>query len=616
VGVHKKVDVVVMGGGWTSGIMGWKLGSAGHKVVALESGPTRYAYPNFTHNHDALKHITHKALMYDISRETWTWRPNPNAPSLPIRQFGSFHPGRGLGGASVHWTAHLWRFLPEDFQHRSHNVERYGEDKIPPGMTIQDWPITYEELEPYYNAFEYDIGASGATGNLNGQILEGGNPFEASRSRPYPLPPHPLNVVGQMFESSARELGYHPFPQPAGILSRGYEGPLGDVRGGCIYCGFCTRFGCEVDAKASGVNIHIPAAFATGNYEVREYSLVTGINVGADGLATGLSYVDLSTGEMHEQPAVVVILSGFVFSNVRMLLLSRSDAHPSGVGNDRNQVGRNYVHQIYTTGVTGIFEGRRFNQFMGNGVIRPVIYDFNADVFDHSDLDFIGGAYIGPESGEREPLSSVLGLVPLTAGTDEEQGIDTMTRMPATAGEVASLGGKGREWGRDWKDNLRNNWDGTVGIHVTGEWQAYEDQFLDLDPTYTDAFGRPLLRVTLDYHDNEKNLYRFMVDRSTELLRAMGADRIPTSGGLAPYNSHEYSSTDVGGGAIMGSDPGNSVTNKYGQVWDTPNVFVTGAALFPQMPGADPTGTLCPLAYMTGDAMVERYFKNPNELIS
>src|SRR5699024_2285000 len=117
--VHKKVDVVTIGAGWTSGILGWKLGSAGHKVVALEAGPERFADPNFAHNHDPLQHKIHKALMYDISRDTWTWRPNPKAPTLPIRQLGSFHPGRGIGGASVHWTAQLWRFLPADFQHRS-----------------------------------------------------------------------------------------------------------------------------------------------------------------------------------------------------------------------------------------------------------------------------------------------------------------------------------------------------------------------------------------------------------------------------------------------------------------------------------------------------------------
>ena len=145
---HPKVDVVTVGAGWTSGIMGWKLGSAGHTVVAIEQGPARWTQPDFEHNHDGLRYRVRKAMMFNLERETWTWRPNPKLPALPIRQFGSFMPGRGTGGASVHWTAQFWRFLPADFQHRSHNIERYGEDIIPPYMTVQDWPITYEELEP------------------------------------------------------------------------------------------------------------------------------------------------------------------------------------------------------------------------------------------------------------------------------------------------------------------------------------------------------------------------------------------------------------------------------------------------------------------------------------
>lgn len=613
--VQKKVDVVTIGAGWTSGILGWKLGSAGHKVVALEAGPVRYADPNFEHNHDALKHEVHKALMYDISRETWTWRPNPKAPTLPIRQLGSFHPGRGIGGASVHWTARLWRFMPEDFQHVSHNIERYGKDKIPEGMTIQDWPITYDDLEPYYDAFEYDIGAAGATGNLNGQILEGGNPFEAPRSRPYPLPPHPLTIGGQMFHDTTAEMGLNPFPNPAGILSRAYESPLGETRAACIYCGFCTRYGCEVDAKSHGANTHIPAALRTGNYEIRPHSLVTGINVNADGLATGVNYIDLQTGEEHEQPAEVVIASGYTLTNVRMLLLSKSKAHPDGIGNDRGRVGKNYTYQIYGATATGIFEGRRLNQFMANGITQSILYDFNADVFDHSDVDFIGGAQLRCGAGSRDPLASVLGMPSLTAGTDQAQDIDNTTEMPATAGEVASLAGKGTEWGKDWKENLRKNWDGTLSITVEGEVQAYEDQFLDLDPTYTDAWGRPLLRLTFDFHDNEKNLYAYQAARSKEIMQQMGPDRMTTSDTLGSYDVHTYQSTHCTGGAIMGDSPDNSVTNKYGQVWDTPNVFVTGAALYPQNPSANPTDTLAALAYMTGDAMVEKYFKDPNEIM-
>lgn len=645
---HRKVDIVTVGAGWTSGIMGWKLGGAGYKLVALEQGPARWATPDFEHNHDGLRFRIRKALMFNLSNETWSWRPNPKLPSLPIRQFGSFMPGNGTGGASVHWTAQFWRFLPADFQHRSHNIERYGQEKIPSYMTVQDWPVTYEELEPYYDAVEYDIGASGQVGNLQGQLIPGGNPFEAPRTRPYPLPPHPVTVPAQMFAKACNDLGYKPFPQPAGIVSRAYHDPLGNYHAQCIYCGFCTRFGCEVDAKTSAVNVHIPAALRTGNYEIRNNAKVLRVNVGADGLATGVTYLDQITGEEHVQPADVVMLTGYTLTNVRLLLLSRHSTHPNGVGNDRGRVGKNYTYQLSKTPATGIYEGRRFNLFMGNGVVQNLIYEFNADNFDHSKLDFIGGASIYAGGGQRDPLTSTTDMPPLTAGTDQDQGDlgargegdqtgqssgnpsssgglagsggrsggtqDTLS-TPATAGDVGSLAGSGKEWGKDWKENLRRNWDGIVGVGIQGEIQAYDDSFLDLDPIYKDKWGQPLLRITFDFHENEYNMYRFLAQRSKEILQRMNPTRMKISEDLKPYNIHSYQSTHCTGGAIMGGDPGNSVTNKYGQVWDTPNVFVTGAALYPQNPGANPTETLLALCYMAGDAIRDRYFKQPGELI-
>lgn len=611
---HKKVEVVTIGAGWTAGIMAWKLGSAGHRVVSIEQGPVRWANPDFEHNHDYLRYAIRKAMMFDLSQETWSWRPNAKMPSLPIRQYGSFHPGRGLGGASVHWTAQFWRFLPADFQHRSHNLARYGKKKIPDNMTIQDWPLTYKELEPYYDAVEYDIGAAGQAGNIAGQKLEGGNPFEAPRTRGYPLPPHPTSVHAKLFAKAARELGYHPFPQPAGILSQAYKDLSGRTRSGCIYCGCCTRFGCEVDAKTSAITTHIPAALATGKYEVRTECKVTGINVGPDGLATGVTYVNLLTGEEHEQPADVVLVTGYTLTNVRMLLLAKGSKHPDGIGNDHGMVGKNYTYQLLGSPATCIFEGRRFNTFMGNGVIQNVIYDFNADDFDHSDLDFIGGSSIYAGGGQRDPLTST-GMPSLKAGTPAAKE-SKPPKVVATSGEVGSLAHSSKEWGKDLKENLRRNWDGYFSVGIQGEIQAYKMNFLDLDPTYNDAWNQPLLRLTFDFYENEKNLYSHNAKKAHAIAKQMNPDRLDFKGELKPYNIHQYQSTHCTGGAIMGTDPGNSVTNKYGQVWDTPNVFVTGAALYPQNPGANPTETLLALAYMAGDAIRDKYFKHPEEIIT
>jgi gluconate 2-dehydrogenase alpha chain len=144
--VFPKVDVVTVGAGWTAGIIAHQLTAQGYRVVSLEAGGDRFANPHFAHNHDPLYHTMRTGLMFNLGKETWTWRPNPRAPALPMRQYGSFHPGVGIGGAGIHWAAQTWRFYPSDFRYYSHHVERYGVERIPEGCTVQDWGITYEEL--------------------------------------------------------------------------------------------------------------------------------------------------------------------------------------------------------------------------------------------------------------------------------------------------------------------------------------------------------------------------------------------------------------------------------------------------------------------------------------
>jgi len=582
-----KVDVVTVGAGWTAGILAQQLTAAGLNVVSLEQGPWRTTENNYKHDHDELRYQIRRDMMVDLQQETWTWRPDPKSPSLPMRQYGSFNPGKGVGGAGIHWAGQHWRFYPSDFQYRTHHAQKYGEDRLPIGNRIQDWPVTYDEMEKYYDAVDYDIGVSGKAGNLNGQQVEGGNVFEGPRSRDYPLPPLPTSITADLFTKTATDMGYHPFPQPAAILSQPYKDLAGNDRGACLLCGFCTRYGCEVGAKASALVTHIPAALATGKYEIRTDSYVYNINTDASGMATGVNYIDAS-GNAHEQPADIVIVSAFPLMNTRLLLLSRSAAHNSGVGNDRGLVGKNYTYQLGGGGSSGTLKGKRLNQFMANSCVASLIHDYNADNFDHSDLDFIGGGSISVGGGERTPISSVGGV----------------------------NGAAGETFGQAWKDALRSDWDSKVGIGIQGESLPYDDQYLDLDPTYKDRFGFPLLRLTFDWHQNDYNLVRYISVKMAEILSKMGVDGIVTQKELSPYTIAPYQSTHTTGGAIMGTDPGNSVTNKYGQVWDTPNVFVTGATLFPQNAGMNPTGTVLALAYLAGDGIVNQYMKDPGKTIA
>ncbi|MDQ6905582.1 MAG: GMC family oxidoreductase [Chloroflexota bacterium] len=584
--VQKKVEIVTVGAGWTGSILAYKLASAGHQVVSLEQGPMRWANPDFEMDHDELRYNTRTAMMVNLAKESWSWRPSPQAPSLPIRQYGNTEPGQGLGGAGVHWSAMLWRFTPYDFKYRSYYIEKYGEKILPPDNAYQDWPLTYEEMEPYYDEFEYAIGASGATGNLNGAIIPGGNPFEAPRSRPYPNPPLAQNIPSDMFAKAARDLGYHPFPQPSAILSQGYTDPFGNIRSGCIYCGYCTRYGCEVDAKASPIDTYIPAALKTGRYQIRPNSKVLRINIGKDGLATGVTYID-ANGQEQEQPADLVLLTGFTLTNVKLLLISRSKEHPNGIGGDRGQLGRNAGHQILQGAVTGVFPGRKFNLFMGNSTTMNALYDFYGSVIDHTGLGFVGGAQVQSAWGERTPIASTDGY-PI---------------------------GQGKTWGMDWKNSLRD-WDATASIYVQAESPAYKQFFYDLDPTYKDSFGQPLLRWTLDWTDNEHKMFEYIADKAATIMERMGPTTIKKSTMLKPYTMQIFYGTHNTGGAIMGANAGDSVCNSYGQVWDTPNVFAVGACLFPQNDALNPTDTIGALSLRTGDAIRDKYFAHPGELIS
>src|SRR4029077_4640638 len=246
-------DVVIIGLGWTGSILGYEMAKLGLDVVAIERGPWRDTATDFppAFAQDELRYGVRLDLFLRTAQDTLTFRNKPNQTALPIRSFIGFLPGNGVGGAGVHWNGQTWRFLPTDFRVRSHLLERYGKDVLPDDMTIQDWPVTYDELEPYYDRFEKLCGTSGKAGNIKGQILDGGNPFEGWRSSEYPTPPLKQPYGPALFAEAARKTGNPPFPHPSAAPSEASTNPLGVKLGQCTYCGFCERFGCGNYSKAS-----------------------------------------------------------------------------------------------------------------------------------------------------------------------------------------------------------------------------------------------------------------------------------------------------------------------------------------------------------------------------
>ena len=387
-------DVVIVGLGWTGSIMALELARTGLEVVAIERGPWRDTASDFNIGTapDELRYAVRHDVFLRPKQETLTMRNNPSQTALPIRRWGSFLPGNGVGGAGVHWNGQTWRFLPDDFRMRSHMIERYGEGIMPEGHQIQDWGVSYEDLEPYYDKFEYVAGISGKAGNIKGVKQAGGNFFEGAREREYPTPPMTQGYAQTLFTKAAGDLGLHPFPRPSANISVAYTNPYGCSMAPCTYCGFCERFGCSNYSKASPQTCVLPALVREPTFEARTECEVTKVNLAKDGkTATGVTYVDLN-GEEWEQPADIVLVCAYALFNVRLLLLS-GIGKPYDPATGEGVVGRNYAYQT-GSGSTAFFEDAKFNPFAAAGSLGAALDDYNSDNFDHGPHGFVGGASI------------------------------------------------------------------------------------------------------------------------------------------------------------------------------------------------------------------------------
>src|SRR3982075_1233137 len=400
----KEVDVVIVGLGWTGGILAKELSAAGLKVVALERGGMRSTAADFSvpADRDELRYVVRPAVMMNTQKDTITVRNDVSQEALPMRRLGSFLPGDVVGGSGVHWSGHTWRWTDMEFKIRSMYEERYGKNFIPADMTIQDWGITYAELEPYYDRFERQAAVSGKAGNLRGQIQAGGNRFEAPRANEYALPALTPILSSEVFGEAAKNLGYHPFPRPSANASQAYTNPDGAKFGACQYCGYCQRFGCEANAKGSPHVAVIPIAMKNPNFELRTHSWVTKIIKDSDGKrVTGVAYTNLLNGEELEQPAGMVLLTAYAINNVHLMLLS-GIGQPYDPATQKGVIGKNYCYQTGAS-ATLFFEGRHFNPFMNAGGLNVVIDDYNTNwEFDRAKYGYIGGSNIsGGMTGGR-----------------------------------------------------------------------------------------------------------------------------------------------------------------------------------------------------------------------
>lgn len=565
-----KKDVVIIGYGAAGGPLSVELANAGYSVVALERGKHLKTNEDFAQNQmDTLKYDTRGAMVPDFEQMPMTFRRDLSERAEPA----SYIMSSLVGGASIHWSGQSWRFYEEDFRVRSTIEELYGSDRLrylrEDGANIQDWPVTYEEFEPFYDRVEYYVGVGGWAGNIQGDIRpvnsDEGNPFEAPRQRDYPFRPLRDNATDLTFRAGALELGHRPFHVPTAITTEAYTSPYGVSRAACTYCTFCTGHGCWNGSKSSTLSALLPAAQQSDNFELRTNCQVIRINT-ERGHAVSVEYVDLVTGEHHTQPGDMFYLGAYSFQNVRLLLHSGIDGN--------GQVGKYFINR-HLIGASATFDDRYLNGYNGPAVQRQGIDEFNGENNSEEKLDmpddefFIRGAFIGSPS-QRVPLAEYNSVPP---------------DVP--------------RWGAEYKSYLSENLNRYISLQLLQEPLPYETSYIDLDPNYSDRFGVPAARVQRQAKTNEVRMSQYIFSQAREILEAAGATRIwgreePL---VIPSMTHDC------GGLRMGESPQNSATNRYGQMWDVPNIFVGGGALFPTMSGHNPTETIWMLSYWTADAI-------------
>ena len=541
----RKVDAVVIGAGAGGGVVAKELATGGLNVVVLERG--QWDGPNGDRKDDLRNQRTsilgnnsgpddegNPRVVVDLQG-----RERVVAPSQP----GYSNNAACVGGGTLTYGAMAWRYHPNDFRMRS----VYGALE---GSTLEDWPITYGELEPYYEKAEWEIGVSGDDSN---------NPFKGERKRPLPMPPLPPTKEQMLLRAAAERLKLHPFDIPMLRNSVPYGG-----RPGCMRCRWCVGFPCEVNAKCGTQNTVVPMALATGNCELRTRAMVKEIRFDDRGRATGVAYFD-ERDRLQTQEADLVVVAGAATESARLLLNSKHRLWPNGLGNRYDWVGRNFQGHTYT-GALGYFQEDLYDDLgPGAGI---AICDFN-----HGNPGLKGGAMLANEF-IRLPIQ-FLGMLP-----------------PGTP-----------RWGKAHKDAMRKYYRHTVAVQGPTQEMPLWDSRVQLDPKVTDRWGIPVLRISGDKHPHTIEIGRAMAEKAEMWLKEAGAvevwRKLPGRG--VSGGQHQA------GTCRMGNDPKTSVVNRYCQVHDVANVFVSDGSVHVTNGGFNPVLTIMANAYRVSEYIVKTW---------
>ncbi len=530
----RHVNAIVVGAGAGGGVVAKELSEAGLSVVLFERG----GWVSFeTHGQDELLNQRTTVLGNAYGPDDRHPRVHESSPgrwsTVNPNEWGYGNNAACVGSGTVSYGAMAWRFLEKDFRMRS----TYG---APEGSSLEDWPISYDDLEPCYEKAEWEIGVAGDMS---------GNPFISPRRRPYPMPAFSHSREGRMLEAAAKRLGFHPFPIPMLRNSVPYGG-----RGACVHNRACCGYACPINAKNGTQNTVIPRAVATGHCELRTNTIVSEVVVDNRGVTRGVKYFDADDRAQY-QTADLVVLSGGAIESARLLLNSKSRLFPDGAGNRHDWVGRNLQDHAYS-GAWGLFDADIYDDVGPGATIA--ISDFN-----HGNAGFRGGGALCNEF-IRPPYGF------------------TGIRPPGAA-----------RWGKEHKDFQRRFFKHCAGIHGPVQEMPMFTARVQVDPVVRDHWGIPVARLSGNRHPDDIATGRFLASKAEQWLKEAGAVRTWTAlPGLIQRSGQHQAGT-----CRMGDDPKTSVTDRHGRVHDIDNLFVADGGLHVTNGGFNPVLTIMALGY-------------------
>jgi len=566
----KKYDVIIVGSGAGGGMSAYILANAGLKVCLLEAGPM----------FDPAKNITQLKKPWDSPRR---------GASTKLRPFGDFDASYGgwdiegepyttegdtkwdwfrsrmLGGRTNHWGRISLRFGPKDFKGRS--IDGLGDD----------WPISYDDVKPFYDRVDKLIGVFGTN---EGLVNDPDGFF---------LPPPKPRLHELLIKKGATSAGVNVIPSRLSILTQ----QINKERGACFYCSQCSR-SCQVYADFSSSSVLVKPAMATGNVDVIANAMAREVLTNKEGLATGISYVSKDDLQEYSVSGRVVVLAASACESARLLLNSRSARHPNGLANSSDVVGR-YLHDSTGASMSGVlphlFDRKRYNE---DGVGGAHVY--SPWWLDNKKLDFPRGYHIEYGGGMSNPSYGFGG------------GIESLNGKFLVKGKQKEAGG----YGKSLKEDYRFFYGAGVHMAGRGEAIAYKDNYCAIDPNVVDKYGIPVLKFNVKWSEYEIKQAKHMKETFKEIMHSMGA--IVTSGGDdGPENDYGLASPGKiiheAGTVRMGNDAKKSALNKFSQAHDCKNVFVVDGGQFVSQGDKNITWTILALSMRASEYLVDELKK-------